>query len=69
MVHMGKTRLNTQKGTHRTRHSWAGEAETQGQQVNTRQSDTGGQTQEGRPDSGRTEFQNKTMTRQTKLKS
>ena len=31
----GKTRLNTQKGNHRTRHSWAGEAETQGRQVNT----------------------------------
>ena len=62
--------LNTQKGNHRTRHSWAGEAETQGQQVNTiRQSDTGGQTQEGRQDTGRTEFQNKTKTRQTKLKS
>ena len=32
----GKTRtINTQKGNHRTRHSWAGEAETQGQQVKT----------------------------------
>ena len=31
----GKTRLNTKRGNHRTRHSWVREAETQGQQVNT----------------------------------
>ena len=65
----GKTRLNTRKGNHRKRDSWAGEAETQGQQMNTiRQSDTGGKTQEGRQDTGRTELQNKTLDKTDKTK-
>ena len=45
----GKTRLNTKRGNHRTRHSWVREAETQGQQVKTirhRRKNTGRKTRD-----------------------